>query len=80
MDEATNLLAALDQLKQKVGIPLSIRDSGVDETRWLEQVDLLATDTCSRSGPADLGLSVDELKRIYMHAWNGTRGAAAEPG
>ena len=73
MDEATNLLAALDQLKQKVGIPLSIRDSGVDETRWLEQVDLLATDTCSRSGAADIGLSIDELKEIYMHAWNGTR-------
>jgi hypothetical protein len=33
--KATNLLAALDQLKQKVGIPLSIRDSGVDEDRFL---------------------------------------------
>ena len=66
--QISNLLDALDQLKQKVGIPLSIRDSGVDETRWLEQVDLLATDTCSRSGAADIGLSIDELKEIYLHA------------
>ena len=76
--QISNLLDALDQLKQKVGIPLSIRDSGVDETRWLEQVDLLATDTCSRSGAADVGLSVNELKEIYMHAWNGTRAELKE--
>ena len=62
----------------RVGIPLSIKDSGVDETRWLEHVDLLATDTCSRSGAADVGLSVDKLKEIYMHAWNGTRAELKE--
>jgi alcohol dehydrogenase class IV len=54
-----NLLAALDELKAKVGIPLSIKDSGLEEKQWLDQIDQLA--------------ARDAEGRNSMHAWNGTR-------
>ena len=57
--KVANLLAALDELKAKVGIPLSIRDSGLEEKQWLDQIDQLA--------------ARDAEGRDSMHAWNGTR-------
>ena len=57
--KVANLLAALDELKAKAGIPLSIRDSGLEEKQWLDQIDQLA--------------ARDAEGRDSMHAWNGTR-------
>lgn len=64
-----NLLAALDELKAKVGIPLSIRDSGVEKKWWLDQIDQLA----ARDAERLQSISADEIREIYMHAWHGTR-------
>ena len=64
-----NLLTALDELKAKVGIPLSIKDSGVEERPWLDQIDQLA----ARDAEGRDSISADEIREIYMHAWNGTR-------
>ena len=67
--KVANLLAALDELKAKVGIPLSIKDSGLEEKQWLDQIDQLA----ARDAEGRDSISFDEIKEIYMHAWNGTR-------
>lgn len=67
--KVANLLAALDELKEKVGIPLSIKDSGLEEKQWLDQIDRVA----ARDAEGRDWISFDEIKEIYMHAWNGTR-------
>ena len=64
-----NLLAALDELKANVGIPLSIKNSGLEEKQWLDQIDQLA----ARDAEGRDSISSDEIKEIYMHAWNGTK-------
>ena len=85
--KVTNLLTALDRLKEKVGIPLAIKDSGLDEKQWLEQVDLISNDYMDQlaRSPAitrltpearrerGIPLSANEVKELFMHAWNGTR-------
>ena len=64
-----NLLAALDELKAKVGIPLSIKDSGLEEQQWLDQIDQLA----ARDAEGRDSISAGEIREIYLHAWHGTR-------
>ena len=55
--KVANLLAALDELKEKVGIPLSIKDSGLEEQRWLDQIDLVACfQPAAVSKPCQAGL------------------------
>ncbi len=86
--KVTNLLDGLDKLKETVGIPLAIKDSGLEEKHFQEQIEPLAVDYMNRplgrvSGLAKLTpeerraraipLSVDEVKELFMHAWNGTR-------
>ena len=57
--KVANLLAALDELKAKVGIPLSIKDSGLEEKQWLDQIDLVA----ARDAEGRDWISFDEIKR-----------------
>jgi alcohol dehydrogenase class IV len=82
-----NLLAALDQLKQAVGIPLAIKDAGINSSRFHTEIDAIVDFYMERIGqnlanlPEDrrlaIGLpgSAKETKQLYMHAWNGTRTA-----
>jgi len=81
------LLAALDQLKQAVGIPLAIKDAGINSSRFHTEIDAIVDFYMQRIGqniaklPRDrrlaIGLpgSAEETKQLYMHAWNGTRTA-----
>ena len=85
--KVANFLASLDKLKQDVGIPLSIKDSGLEESHFRDQVDLISSDYMeqfSRSPAAarltpearranGIPLSTDEVKELFVHAWNGTR-------
>jgi len=82
-----NLLDALDRLKERVGIPRAIKDSGLDEALFMSRVgaiseayigrmerspvirDMTAEERRSRGIPA----TSDEMKELFMHAWNGTR-------
>jgi len=82
-----NLLAALDQLKQAVGIPLAIKDAGINSSRFHTEIDAIVDFYMERIGqnmaklPEDrrlaIGLpgSAEETKQLYIHAWNGTRTA-----
>jgi len=88
-DERTrtaNLLAELDKLKEKVGIPLAIKDSGLEESQWQEQLELISSDYMNQmtriprlAGLSDderraIGIpgSADDVKEMFTHAWNGT--------
>lgn len=80
-----NLLAALDQLKQAVGIPLAIKDAGINATRFHTEIDAIVNFYMERIGqniaklPEERRLasglpgSAEDTKQLYMHAWNGTR-------
>jgi acetaldehyde dehydrogenase/alcohol dehydrogenase len=89
-DERTrvsNLLIDLDNLKKKVGIPLSIKDSGLEKKRFDGMLDAISEDYLaqmarspyiSRMGQderrqAGIPLSVDQVKELFLQAWNGTR-------
>ena len=82
-----NLLDALDRLKERVGIPQAMRDSGLEESVFMAKVggiseayverlerspvirELTADERRSRGIPA----TADDMKDLFMHAWNGTR-------
>jgi alcohol dehydrogenase len=67
--KVSNLLDALDHLKEQVGIPLSIKESGLEEQQWLEKIDQVAfRDTTQWEL-----LSLEETQTLYQHAWHGTR-------
>jgi alcohol dehydrogenase class IV len=82
-----NLLTDLDNLKKKVGIPLAIKDSGLDKKRFDEMLEPISVDyfnQLSRSPvnsrmsieerrKAGVPATVDEVRALFLHAWNGTR-------
>jgi alcohol dehydrogenase len=80
-----NLLSALDQLKKKVGIPLAIKEAGIDGSLFHKEIDAivdfymerigrnLAKLPLERSRFIGLPTSAEETKQLYIHAWNGTR-------
>jgi alcohol dehydrogenase class IV len=83
-DEAAktnNLLAFLDALKQKVGIPLSIKNGDLAEDRFFTQVKPLITSFMNWMSPVPVGarrslgvpLEAKEVEELYKQAWNGTR-------
>ena len=83
----SGLLDALDRFKERVGIPRAIKDSGLDEQIFMAKIDrisevhmerlerlpmvkeLTAVERRSRGIPA----SPDDMKQLFIHAWNGTR-------
>lgn len=83
--KTTNLLASLDKLKQEIGIPLAIKETGLDAAHFQAQIELVANNYMSGIGrnianlPAAarrasvIPTSADGLKQLFMHAWNGTR-------
>ncbi len=72
-DKITNLIKAIDGLKDKIGIPASIKEFGVPEKEFLEAVDQLALDAfddqCTGANPRYP--LVTELKEIYLKAYYG---------
>ena len=80
-----NLLDSLDELKQKIDIPVAIKDSGLDAARFHGQVEAMANSYMKNIGQNIAGLplearrasglpaSTDEVKDLFVHAWNGTR-------
>jgi alcohol dehydrogenase class IV len=89
-DERTrisNMLIDFDTLKKQVGIPLAIKDCGLDAKRWEEMLEPISADYLEQlnrspyiskmAAPerhnAGIPASVDEIKHLFMQAWNGTR-------
>ncbi len=68
-----NLLVAIDQLKEKVGIKKSIREYGVDEQDFLNRLDEMVEqafdDQCTGANPRYPLMS--EIKEMYCNAYYG---------
>lgn len=72
-DKVEKLIAAIDKLKAKVGIPASIKEYGVNEKEFLKVVDRLSenafADQCTGANPRYP--LIHELKEVYLKAYYG---------
>ena len=70
----TSLIAALDALKERVGIKKTIRDYGVKEEEFLARLDEMVEqafdDQCTGANPRYPLMS--EIKQMYLNAYYGT--------
>jgi alcohol dehydrogenase len=85
LGKTENLLDSLDRLKQAVGIPLAIKEAGIDSAHFQAEIDPIIDFYMARIGNnmarlpvasrrmAGFPGSADEMKELFMHAWNGTR-------
>ena len=72
-EKLENLIAAIDELKAKVGIKKTIRDYGVDEQDFLNRLDDMVEqafdDQCTGANPRYPLFS--EIKQMYLNAYYG---------
>jgi len=72
-EKLENLIQALDELKEKVGIKKTIRDYGVDEKEFLERLDDMVEqafdDQCTGANPRYPLMS--EIRQMYLNAYYG---------
>jgi len=71
-EAAEKLIASLDQLKEEIGIPSSIKEAGTDEAKFKADLDKLAENAIA-SGIAPKGMTPEEVKDIYLKAWEGAK-------
>ncbi|MGN0567811.1 MAG: bifunctional acetaldehyde-CoA/alcohol dehydrogenase [Acutalibacteraceae bacterium] len=72
-EKLNNLIAAIDELKEKVGIKKTIRDYGIDENDFLSRLDNMVEqafdDQCTGANPRYPLMS--EIKQMYLNAYYG---------
>lgn len=72
-EKLNNLIAAIDELKEKVGIKKTIRDYGIDENDFLSRLDDMVEqafdDQCTGANPRYPLMS--EIKHMYLNAYYG---------
>ena len=72
-EKLNNLIAAIDELKEKVGIKKTIRNYGIDENDFLERLDDMVEqafdDQCTGANPRYPLMS--EIKQMYLNAYYG---------
>ncbi len=72
-EKLDNLIAAIDELKAKVGIKPTIKDYGVDEQHFLDTLDAMVEqafdDQCTGANPRYPLMS--EIKQMYLNAYYG---------
>lgn len=72
-EKVKNLIAAIDELKEKVGIKKTIKDYGVDEQDFLNRLDDMVEqafdDQCTGANPRYPLMS--EIKQMYLNAYYG---------
>ncbi len=73
-EKLENLIAAIENLKERVGIRKTIRDYGVDEAVFLARLDDMVEqafdDQCTGANPRYPLMS--EIKQLYLNAYYGT--------
>ena len=73
-EKLENLIAAIDALKERVGIKKTIRDYGIDEQDFLNRLDAMVEqafdDQCTGANPRYPLMS--EIKQMYLNAYYGT--------
>ena len=65
------LLAALNRLKEEIGMPHSIREAGVDRDRFMSLLDRLSANAISTSLKPGRA-SQEEIREIFLRAWEGS--------
>ena len=72
-EKLENLIAAIDELKERIGIKKTIRDYGVDEKYFLDTLDDMVEqafdDQCTGANPRYPLMS--EIKQMYLNAYYG---------
>lgn len=72
-EKINNLISAIEGLMIAVGLPLSIKDIGIDKKSFNANLDMLVefanADRCTAANK--VGLTLDEIKKIYVDAYNG---------
>jgi acetaldehyde dehydrogenase/alcohol dehydrogenase len=72
-EKVENLIAAIDKLKERVGIKKTIKDYGVDEQDFLARLDDMVEqafdDQCTGANPRYPLMS--EIKQMYLNAYYG---------
>lgn len=72
-EKLENLIAAIDALKEKIGIKKTIKDYGIDEKEFLEKLDDMTEqafdDQCTGANPRYPLMS--EIKEMYLKAYYG---------
>ncbi|MDE6441747.1 MAG: bifunctional acetaldehyde-CoA/alcohol dehydrogenase [Clostridia bacterium] len=72
-EKIKNLISAIDELKEKVGIKKTIKDYGVDEKDFLDSLDEMVEqafdDQCTGANPRYPLMS--EIKQMYLNAYYG---------
>lgn len=72
-EKLENLIKAIDDLKEKVGIKKTIKDYGIDEQDFLNRLDDMVEqafdDQCTGANPRYPLMS--EIKQMYLHAYYG---------
>jgi len=72
-EKIDNLIKAIDNLKEKINIPKTIKDAGVSEQKFYSTLDIMAEeafdDQCTGANPRYPIIS--ELKQMYINAFEG---------
>ena len=72
-EKVENLIKAIDELKEKVGIKKTIKDYGIDEKDFLDRLDDMVEqafdDQCTGANPRYPLMS--EIKQMYLNAYYG---------
>ena len=72
-EKLENLIKAIDELKERVGIKKTIKDYGIDENDFLTRLDDMVEqafdDQCTGANPRYPLMS--EIKEMYLHAYYG---------
>jgi len=69
-DGAQKLIAAVSELRQKVGLPGSLKEMGIGEDIFMSRLDQLVEYTLA-SGLSPQKPTPDEVREIYLKAWAG---------
>jgi acetaldehyde dehydrogenase/alcohol dehydrogenase len=74
-EKLENLIAAVEDLKEKVGVKKTIKDYGVDEQEFLAKLDQMSEqafdDQCTGANPRYP--LINEIKRMYLNAYYGVK-------
>ena len=74
-EKLENLISAIDELKEKIGVKKTIKDCGVDEKEFLAKIDEMSEqafdDQCTGANPRYPLIS--EIKQMYLNAFYGKK-------
>ena len=73
-DGAQKLIAAMGELRKKVGLPGSLKEARIEESKLMTDLDNLAQATLD-SGVSQQRPTLEEVKDIFIKAWEGAEPA-----